>query len=170
MNIGVLFTLTGDIRYNSRALKQLQLLANEGYSVAALGIGASTGEEQLFERVLCKTLPRPQGRGPAFFGRVHRLFSEHLPNYSARTYHASDLYSLPAQSRQAARQSGALVYDARERYPFVASTAGRPLDFVVLGDGREAVYTADRCGIHREQEHRLSHGRFLWHRIPDSAP
>ena len=126
MNPDVVFALTGDIRYNSRALKQLEILSEHGYAVAALGIGRASGEAQLFERVVCHTLPRPAGSGPLFFRRVHQLFVDQLSKYSAGVYHASDLYTLPAQRRAAARHGGRLIYDARERYPYVASTARRP--------------------------------------------
>ncbi|WP_243664052.1 glycosyltransferase, partial [Rhodothermus marinus] len=44
----------------------------------------------------------------------------------ARVYHASDLYVLPALAAAARRHGGRLVFDARERYPYVAGTAGRP--------------------------------------------
>ena len=126
MDTDVLFTLTGDIRYNSRALKQLDLLAGAGYRVIALGLGATPAEERFSNGVMCYTLQRPVGRGPAFFWRVHQLFKATVASYSARVYHASDLYTLPAQSRQAKQRGQKFVYDARERYPYVASTAGRP--------------------------------------------
>jgi glycosyltransferase involved in cell wall biosynthesis len=44
----------------------------------------------------------------------------------AAIYHASDLYVLPALRMAAERHHGRLVYDARELYPYVAATIGRP--------------------------------------------
>jgi glycosyltransferase involved in cell wall biosynthesis len=41
-------------------------------------------------------------------------------------YHASDLYSLPAMSESARQRDSRLVYDARELYPFVQGTVGKP--------------------------------------------
>ena len=126
MKVDVLFAITGDARLNSRALKQLALLSDEGYSVQAIGLGDSAGESQIFDRVTYRALTAPEGSGPLFFGRLHRLFSKHVAEYTARIYHASDLYVLPAQGKRAQLTSGKLVYDARERYPYVASTTNRP--------------------------------------------
>ena len=68
----------------------------------------------------------PPGGGPRFFARVHRRFRAEAMAVPARVYHASDLYTLPALAAAARRHGGSLVYDARERYPHVAATAGRP--------------------------------------------
>ena len=130
-NLDVLFTVTGDVRFNSRALKQLEILSEEGYNVLAVGLGASEDTLQLNERVTLQILCRPEGRGPAFFRKCHLLFKAFAATKNARVYHASDLYNLPAMAHAAKQYTTKayrpkLVYDARERYPYVASTANRP--------------------------------------------
>ncbi len=125
METDVLFALTGDIRCNSRALKQLLLLAEEGYRVLAVGLGTPAVSE-IIAGVTLHTLERPAGGGPPFFWKCHQQLLQFLREHRARVYHASDLYTLPALAGAAGRDSGKLVFDARERYPYVASTAGRP--------------------------------------------
>ena len=124
--VDVVFVITGDIRFNSRALKQLKLLSDEGYSVLAVGLGDEPLEYQLDEHVLIKLLRRPEGHGPAFFWRCHKLFNTLVSNEPASVYHASDLYNLPAVARAANKHQAKLVYDARERYPYVAAAVKRP--------------------------------------------
>ena len=122
----VVFALTGDVRRNSRALKQLRALAALGATVEALTFGPEADDPALEDGIRLRVLARPPGSGPRFFARAHRLFAQTARQIPARIYHASDLYTLPAM-HAAARQHGTrLVYDARELYPFVASTAGRP--------------------------------------------
>lgn len=123
----ILFTVTGDIRRNSRALKQLQVFAEEGYRVLAVGLGDVEGEEMLFDGVRLQVLRRPSGGGPRFFRKCHQLFKSFAAQQPAQVYHASDLYNLPAMVYAAKCHNGKVAYDARERYPYVASTAGRPL-------------------------------------------
>lgn len=121
----VVFALTGDVYQNSRALRQLRALRKLGCKVLVLSLGQTAGESLLEEGISVRTLPHPQTSGPRFFWRVHRLFSESA-DVSARVYHASDLYSLPAMWSVSHRHTGNLVYDARELYPHVAATVGRP--------------------------------------------
>lgn len=125
-DLDILFALTGDPRYNSRALKQLDVLADAGYQIQVVGLANTPATEQRSERVNIQLLERPHGGGPRFFRRCHQLFSGYVANVSARAYHASDLYVLPALAGRAKKTDGKLVYDARERYPYVASTVGRP--------------------------------------------
>lgn len=126
MDVDVVFTLTGDIRWNSRALKQLRLLSGLGYSVYALGIADKSTGIQQGDGITIRTLKRPDGSGPRFFKRVHELIKEASGEVRASIYHASDLYTLPAQAAVAKKHRAKLVYDARELYPHVASTSGRP--------------------------------------------
>ena len=126
MNVDVVFTLTGDIRWNSRALKQLRLLNTIGCSVLAIGIADKSTGVQQGDGVVIRTLKRPGGSGPRFFKQVHELMKETVLDVESSIYHASDLYTLPAQAAAAKRHRGKLVYDARELYPNVASTTGRP--------------------------------------------
>lgn len=125
MEVDVVFVLTGDIRYNSRALKQLALLSESGYRVLAVGIGTPS-VQQWDERITIRTLNRPAGSGPPFFWRWHRTVAAIVAAQPAQVYHASDLYCLPALARAARQCKAALVFDARERYPYVAATRGRP--------------------------------------------
>lgn len=120
----VVFALTGDVRRNSRALKQLRALTALGATVDVLTLGGEpAGEEELGIRM--HVLPRPALHGPRFFAYVHRQFARAAREFRAQVYHASDLYALPAM-HAAARQAGYLVYDARELYTRVASTTRRP--------------------------------------------
>lgn len=54
------------------------------------------------------------------------MFTRALKSFDAEHYHASDLYCLAAVRRAAKRRDALLTYDARELYPFVAATRGRP--------------------------------------------
>lgn len=122
----IVFALTGDVRRNSRALKQLRALTTLGATVDVYTLGAPGASEALEENIRLHFLSRASGSGPGFFARNHRTFREATRSAQARVYHASDLYNLPAMHAAARRQGGTLVYDARELYPYVASTAGRP--------------------------------------------
>ena len=120
----VVFALTGDVRHNSRALKQLRVLINMRLSVTVIALGTATSLPFLDVRL--RSIPRPAGRGPLFFWKVHRKMRKAAEAIPARVYHASDLYCLAALSRAAAFHGGKVAYDARELYPHVASTVGRP--------------------------------------------
>lgn len=121
----VVFGLTGDVRGNSRALRQLHALRALGCTVEVLTFGlARTGPLEAGIRL--RVLPKPSGGGPLFFARVHRLFRREALRVPARVYHASDLYVLPALYAAARRYGARLAYDARELYPHVGATAGRP--------------------------------------------
>ena len=122
----VVFALTGDVRRNSRALKQLRALAALGATTEALTFGPPAEEAWLEAGIRLRVLPRPPGSGPRFFARIHRLFAQTARAIPARVYHASDLYTLAAMHAAARHHKGRLVYDARELYPHVAATAGRP--------------------------------------------
>ncbi|GIV59411.1 glycosyltransferase family 4 protein [Rhodocaloribacter litoris] len=122
----LLFALTGDVRRNSRALKQLRLLAGLGAVVEVLCLGPEDETTRLDEGILLHTFRPPPGSGPRFFRHVHRRLRAAALARPAKIYHASDLYVLPALAVAARRHGGRLVYDARECYPHVAATAGRP--------------------------------------------
>lgn len=122
----VVFGLTGDVRRNSRALKQLRALASLGATIEVLTFGPPAQKVEMEAGVYLKVLPRPAGSGPRFFAGVHRLFKQAARNIPARIYHASDLYTLPGLHAAAKKHAGQLIFDARERYPFVASAAQRP--------------------------------------------
>ncbi|MDE2835658.1 MAG: glycosyltransferase [Bacteroidota bacterium] len=123
----VLFALTGDVRRNSRALKQLHLLSGMGLRVRVLCYGPSAGSSLLnVPNVTLEVLPQPSGTGPPFFWRVHRRMCRAAMRHSTRVCHASDLYTLGAMARTASRYRAKLAFDSRELYTHVASAAGRP--------------------------------------------
>lgn len=122
----VVFCLTGDVRKNSRALRQIRALALIGFTIEVMTFGPPVYALPFEANVRLRVLPQPGGHGPRFFVRVHRLFISEAMRIPARLYHAGDLYALPAMRAAAQRHSGYLVYDARELYPYVASTIGRP--------------------------------------------
>lgn len=121
----VLFALVGDVRGSSRALRQLRALAGLGLRVEALSFGPAATDGEI-GGVALTVLPPPEGRGPAFFWRAHRLFRREALRRPATVYHASDLYVLPALVAAKRRHGGRVVLDARELYPHVDATAGKP--------------------------------------------
>ncbi|NBC17673.1 MAG: glycosyltransferase [Bacteroidetes bacterium] len=121
----VVFSLTGDVRRNSRAIKQLRALTDLGCSVEVLALGEPANVDWM-PGVRLHLLERPPGGGLPFFWSAHRAMAQAARSIPARVYHASDLYTLPAMFLAARRHDARLVYDARECYPHVASTAGRP--------------------------------------------
>ncbi len=129
----LVFALTGDARTNSRAIKQLRALAQQGLSSVVLTLGPPAHTEPWEPFISLRVLPRPPGGGPRFFRQMHRLFKEAALRIPARVYHASDLYALPAMHAAARKFGSKLVYDARELYTHVASTTGRPWVRVAWG-------------------------------------
>lgn len=124
--VHIAFAMTGDIHRNSRGLRQIAALTEAGYRVSLFTLPGSDIHSELPSLVDHHILSVPGSGGPSFFLRVHRTFSGALAATSARLFHASDLYVLPA-CRRAARKGGArLSYDARELYPHVSATVGRP--------------------------------------------
>lgn len=121
-----MFALTGSIHRNSRAQRQIETLAREGYCVRVLHLAEPTSSTFSPAGVQIDSVEVPEGRGAHFFWDVHRAMTRAASAVTARVYHASDLYVLPAMSSAAARTGGRLVYDARELYAHVASTVGRP--------------------------------------------
>ncbi len=119
----IVFGLLGDVRRNSRALRQLRTLAARGWTIDVLTYGEPGSDAG---GLRWRPLPRPSGRGPLFFASVHRQMLSAALSTPARVYHAGDLFTLPAMHKAAERHGGRLVYDARELYPHVAATVGRP--------------------------------------------
>lgn len=125
--VDVCFALVGSIPHNSRALRQLRALAHLGLRIEAMGFGPPVLLPADLQRaVRYHALPLPEGRGLSFFWQVHQRVKAAVRCCTAQVYHASDLYVLPALEAAARRHGGRLVFDARERYPYVASTASRP--------------------------------------------
>ena len=113
----------GDPTGSSRALRQIRQLRGAGASVRVLGVGAARQPAALDG---LRMLPRPAGRGPAFFWAAHRAVAAALAGERAGVVHASDLHVLPAAAAAAARWRAPLVYDAREWYAGLDASAGRP--------------------------------------------
>ena len=126
LDCDVLFALTGDVRRNSRALRQLRALTEEGYRVHALTLGQSSAADTGLPGVHLHVLPTPTVRGPLFFLKMHRIMTKRARTLSARVYHASDLFTLPAMARAASRHGASVVYDSRELYTALAPARRRP--------------------------------------------
>jgi len=128
----ILFALVGDARKSSRALRQLRALREMGASVEVLMLGEQPEDEHFAEGLALgtglriRTLNTPLGRGPRYFWRVHRLFSRAAREIPAAVYLASDLYTLPALASASSKHGARLVFDSRELYAHLDSTAGRP--------------------------------------------
>ena len=103
-----------------------------GAFVEVLMLGEQPEDEDFAEglplgpNLLVRAMPVPRGRGPRFFWRVHRLFSSAASEIPAAVYIASDLYTLPALAAASSKHGGRLVFDSRELYAHLDSTAGRP--------------------------------------------
>lgn len=175
----ILFALTGDVYRNSRALKQLRAFARAGWRVTVLSLGATDAGLRVPPGLAADVhvLPRPASSGPRFFYRVHRLITEAVRTHSARVYHASDLYVLPALAQEAARTESGLVYDARELYPHVAGTVGRPWARVFWRaiEGRyirraDLVLTVSASiARHLAAQYRIAEP-YLLHNVPEARP
>lgn len=122
----VVFALTGDVRKNSRAQRQISALADLGLRIVVVFV--DEGATSSFEppKTVFRSIKRPLHRGPRFFWALHRKFTSQVGGIRARVYHASDLYALPALASAAKAHGGKLAYDSRELYPHVPSTVGRP--------------------------------------------
>ncbi|MFW5955107.1 MAG: glycosyltransferase [Rhodothermales bacterium] len=125
-NPDVLFCLTGDIRRNSRAIRQLRVLSENGLRVKAIGFADGESAETLASGVEAVHFAKPSGGGPRWFRDVHRIVRRHVLSSPARLFHASDLFVLPALAAAARRFDAALSFDSRELYPHVGATAGKP--------------------------------------------
>ncbi|MEO0558685.1 MAG: glycosyltransferase [Bacteroidota bacterium] len=123
----VLFAYVGDPSASSRALRQLRALVALEVEVRVVGIGALSDADALPTPLAVDMLPRPSGRGPAWFWAAHRAVNQHVRRQPADLYLASDLYVLPALSAAAARHGGTLVFDSRELYAHLDASANRPL-------------------------------------------
>lgn len=124
--VDVLFALTGDVRRNSRALRQLRLLGSAGLRTQIISFGNGGPPELDIPNTHLVQVPPTDMRGPLYFWTVHQMVREIAVATEARAYHASDLYVLPSMAAAAGLHRGRLIYDARELYAYVSSTVGRP--------------------------------------------
>jgi glycosyltransferase involved in cell wall biosynthesis len=122
----IVFALTGDVRKNSRALKQLRALGALGCRIDVLSLGHPHTQRWAEPGTSLHVVPVGAGSGPRFFSRIHRAFYAAAVQRPVRIYHASDLFVLPAMAAAARKHGGLLAYDARELYTHVAATTGRP--------------------------------------------
>ena len=132
----VLFVLTGNAYANSRALKQLRALSSNGFACTVLhwvNPAARPITAPTISHVTWIDLPRPSGSGPRFFWTIHRVTAQYLRDRLGErqhqpfdALHASDLYVLPALVAFGKSHGLFVSYDARERYPFVHGTVGKP--------------------------------------------
>ena len=122
-----MFALLGDPTGSSRALRQVRALADAGLDVRLLTVGPMRRAEAVHGVVGgAAEVPWPAGRGPALFWRAHRAVRAHALRTPAALYLASDLYTLPALAAAARLHRARLVYDSRELYAALDSSAGRP--------------------------------------------
>ena len=121
----VTFALLGDVTGSSRALRQIRALDDLGLEVRVVQVGAPRAPQVLPKAVRLDVL-EVGGRGPALFVQAHRAVARALASSRSGLYLASDLYVLPALASRAERAGAALVYDSRELYAALDSSAGRP--------------------------------------------
>ncbi len=146
----VLFALVGDVRRSSRALRQLRALRAVDASVEVLTLGPPPRGPFLAEGLplgpglRVRALDRPPGHGPRFFWGAHRRFRTTAVATPAAVYLASDLYTLPGLADAAEQHGGRVVFDSRELYAHLDSSAGRPWVRAVWGAvERRAIRRAD---------------------------
>ena len=108
---------------SSRALRQLRELTAMGVETEVLQTAPPRDPGALPGVAL--TVLGTAGSGPLAFWAAHRAIAAASASRPAVLYLASDLYSLPALAA-AGRHGGALVYDSRELYAALDSSAGRP--------------------------------------------
>lgn len=97
-----------------------------GVRLTVVDVGQTRMPAALPASVQHVSLARPEGRGPRWFWDAHRRVKEALRSVIADLYLASDLYVLPACAAAASTREARLVYDSREIYTHLDSSAGRP--------------------------------------------
>ena len=125
----VVFALVANPFRNSRAVRQIRLLADEGFSVLVLAVDDQPSGLSFPASVEVRQVSINATGGPARFREINHQFSAAASGLDARHFHASDLYVLQAMAsaaRSAPSGPATYSYDARECYPHVASTVGRP--------------------------------------------
>lgn len=131
----ICITKFGDLRYDSRTLREMRTLRDMGYDVVAVGMtgqGRSHTEEQegmRFTRVRVsvdgwskwKFLQYPwKAMGPVL-------------RTKAQVVHAHDVYSLMVAGWAAAWSGARLIYEARELFTEVSGLVGRPVERAIWG-------------------------------------
>ncbi|MCB0720537.1 MAG: glycosyltransferase family 4 protein [Bacteroidetes bacterium] len=121
----LLFALSGNFFSNSRAVRQINALANEGANGLVIHC-ASPDTPTAYRGFRVVPLQITETSGPRLFAAFHRSFSRILSEVTADVFHASDLYCLPAVTARAKHLRAPIVFDSRELYHHVAATANRP--------------------------------------------
>jgi glycosyltransferase involved in cell wall biosynthesis len=125
----VVFALVANPYRNSRAVRQIRLLADEGFSVLVLAVDDQSSGISFPPSVEVRCVSVDAAGGPSRFRQINRRFTAAASGINARHFHASDLYVLQAMAtaaKSAPEGPATYSYDARECYPHVASTVGRP--------------------------------------------
>ena len=117
--------MLGDVTGSSRALRQIRELDALGVSVQVVQTVPSRDPGALPQPVRVQVV-QVGGGGPRGFWRAHRAVRRAVRSHPAGLYLASDLYTLPALAEAARQRGAALVYDSRELYAALDSSAGRP--------------------------------------------
>ena len=118
--------MTGSVASNSRALRQLHAIAPLAQTVTVVTQEPIAAEAVLGDDFDVLGYPASDRDGPMYFWENHKAISQVIEGLRPTLFHAADLYVLPAVQRAASTAGSALVYDARELYPFVAGTVGKP--------------------------------------------
>ncbi len=95
-------------------------------AVHILSLPGESSRAVLPTNVSESTVEIRHSRGPAFFREIRHKFLGAALQINARHFHASDLYVLGSMASAAGRKGATYSYDARECYPHVPSTVGRP--------------------------------------------
>jgi len=122
----VAFAMTGILHRNGRALRQIKLLQQLAERVDVIAADARLSRDAFDTNVELHSYTLPETKGIRFFWDVHRVVGKLVEDMESTVYHASDLYVLPALAKKTRQGEAGLVYDARELYPFVQGTVGKP--------------------------------------------
>ncbi len=125
----LVFALVANPYRNSRALRQIRLLVDMGLNVHVLATEDANDGIDLGPSVVVERVPVRAGQGSTRFLEISRRFLKAAKGIDAKHFHASDLYVLGAMAKAADRApsgNATYSYDARECYPHVAATVGRP--------------------------------------------
>ncbi len=118
--------MTGAVASNSRALRQLKALAPFAQRITVVTQEPAAAKKALGSDFDVIGYFEPERRGMLYFWDNHKAISSAIESLRPTIFHAADLYVLPAAAKAAKATGAALVYDARELYPFVAGTVGKP--------------------------------------------
>ena len=123
----LVFALAANPYRNSRAVRQIRLLSELGHTVHVLALDDTRSDLVFPDSVQVQAIPIQSPGGPSMFREISRQFFRAARLREATHFHASDLYVLGAMAKAAkTRRDATYSYDARECYPHVASTVGRP--------------------------------------------